>query len=76
MKVRMNHAGNRGYAADQIEGAMTLADLLAAVEEAIIEWGEDAEVVTFQTNNGHGANFGHLHEFDLFEAADDDDDED
>ena len=69
MKVLMNYSGNRGYSADQIENPTTLSELLAQVQDAITEWGEDAEVVLFQTNNGHGANFGQLHEHPMFESA-------
>lgn len=76
MKLRMNHSGNRGYGADQVTG-ISLADLLEQVQDAIIEWGEDAEVVTFQTNNGHGANFGVLHTgHDLFEADESEEEDD
>ncbi|WAB10112.1 hypothetical protein SEA_GRAVAILLIA_2 [Mycobacterium phage Gravaillia] len=75
MKVLLNHTGNRGYGADQVTGIITLADLRAAVDEAIEEWGEDAEVVTYQTNNGRGANYGTLDDAaELFTAAEDDDD--
>jgi len=74
-KILMNHSGNRGYGADQVEG-MTLAELLEQVQDAILEWGEDAEVVAFQTNNGRGANYGHLHHgYDLFNADECDEEE-
>jgi hypothetical protein len=68
MKVLMNHQGNLGYSAEQIEQSMTLAELLEAVTDAIDQWGDDAEVVMFQTNNGNGANFGKLHD-EMFEPA-------
>lgn len=74
MRVQMNHEGNRGYGADQIESPMTLAELLEQVQEAVTEWGEDAEVVTFQSNNGRGANFGRLQSgYGLFESAEEED---
>lgn len=64
----MNFQGNQGYGADQVSG-MSLADLLATVEEAVEEFGGDAEVVLYQVNNGRGANFGvFVGEFDLFES--------
>lgn len=78
-RVLLRAEGNLGYAADQVEGSvMTLADLLAEVEQAICEWGEDAEVVLHQTNNQYGANYGKLDRWDLFDAApsDDEDEED
>ncbi|QDF16017.1 hypothetical protein H3N89_gp52 [Microbacterium phage MonChoix] len=50
---------NEGYAPDQIRTEVTLADLLAAVQDAITEHGEDAKVVV---SNGqrYGAGFGSL----------------
>jgi hypothetical protein len=76
MKVTMMFQGNLGYGHDQVNG-MTLGELKEAVEMAICDWGEDAEVVLEQTNNGHGANFGKLYgPLDLFQAADEDEDED
>jgi hypothetical protein len=74
MKVLLNHEGNLGYGPDQVQG-MTLGDLLAAVEEAVTEWGEDAEVVLQQTNNRYGACFGHLNRWDTFAYPDADEDE-
>ena len=75
MKVKLNHQGNLGYSADQIESRLTLAELLEQVQDAILEWGEDAEVVTLQTNNGRGANFGRLNGgYGMFEADDDEED--
>ncbi|QBQ71205.1 hypothetical protein SEA_DAEGAL_3 [Mycobacterium phage Daegal] len=74
MKILLNHYGNRGYGADQVTG-MSLAALRDAVAEAIEEWGEDTEVVTYQTNNGRGASYGvFADEYELFTAAEDDDD--
>ena len=70
--VRMNAQSNLGYAADQIDRPMSLGDLLAAVEDAVAEYGEDAQVVMHQVNNGYGANFGQLCEFDLFDVCDSD----
>lgn len=69
MRIQMNFSGNRGYTADQIDTPMRLDDLLVMVQEAVEEWGEDAEVVMHQTNNGHGANYGHLERWaDLFDS--------
>lgn len=59
MKVLLRHQGNLGYGCDQVQG-MTLGELLEAVQDAVDEFGEDTEVVTFQTNNGRGANFGSI----------------
>ena len=74
MRIKMNVNGNQGYGPDQIESPISLGDLLEQVQEAIMEWGEDAEVVLHQVNNRYGANYGNLVEgFDLFESADDDD---
>lgn len=71
MRILMNHQGNLGYGPDQIDSPITLSELLETVQEAIIEWGEDAEVVLLQTNNGHGANYGRLYSgMDLFSAED------
>lgn len=66
MKVLLNAEGNLGYGSDQIDGSMTLGCLLEAVQNAIIDWGEDAEVVLHQTNNGYGANFGRLSQWEVF----------
>jgi hypothetical protein len=74
MKVLMNHQGNLGYGPDQVKG-MTLDDLLAEVEQAIEDFGGDAEVIPHQTNNGRGANYGALQRFELFEPADVEDEE-
>lgn len=73
--VLFRHEGNLGYGADQVRANMTLGELLEAVQEAIVEWGEDANVVTYQTNNRYGANYGSLSGYDLFAAANNDDDE-
>jgi len=64
--LRMKFSGNRGYGPDQVD-SMTLGDLLEVVQEAVIEWGEDATFAPYQTNNGHGANYGELDAYDLFE---------
>ena len=75
MKLTMMFQGNLGYGPDQVNG-MSLEELKEAVEMAICDYGEDAEVVLEQTNNGHGANFGKLYSFsELFQAADEDEDE-
>lgn len=70
-RIQMNIEGNLGYAPDQIDRTITLADLLAQVQEAIEEWGEDTEVVLHQSNNGSGANYGSLSQYmDLFSGTD------
>ena len=73
--LRLRHEGNTGYAADQIDGEWTLGALLDAVQAAIDEHGEDARIVTYQTNNGYGAQYGNLPFDDLFTTDDDDEEE-
>ena len=73
-KIKMRFAGNIAYTADDAEGT-TLADLLEQVQDAITEWGEDAEVVLYQTNNGRGANYGELAGWPLFATMDERDEE-
>lgn len=75
MKIKMNVSPNQGYGADQVTG-MTLADLRASIDEAITEWGEDAEVVTFDLGNRYGAKYGTLSSYDTFEACEDEADYD
>lgn len=76
MRVLMSHQGHLGYGADQIENPITLGELLEAVQDAVSDWGEDAEVVVQETNNGHGANYGRLYrQMDLFSLAEEDEDE-
>lgn len=75
MRVLMNHQGNLGYGPDQIDNPITLNDLQELIEEAIVEWGGDAEVVMHQTNNGHGANYGSLYRHDLFDPVEQEDEE-
>lgn len=72
-KITLNFEGNLGYGTDQVEG-MTLADLKYAVEEAITEWGSDAEVVMFQTNNQYGAKYGRLSPWETFASNEEDED--
>lgn len=76
-RISINIEGNQGYGPDQIREALTLSDLLEQVQEAIVEWGEDAEVVVYQVNNRYGASYGHLVPYELFDATDSyDEDED
>ena len=75
MRIKMNVNGNQGYAPDQIESPIKLSELLEQVEQAIEEWGEDAEVVLHQQNNRYGANYGKLSKWDLFsDPADEEED--
>lgn len=77
IRIQMNVESNLGYAPDQIARPISLRDLLEQVESAIFEWGEDAEVVLHQSNNGYGANYGRLHRgYDLFDGSEDDEAED
>lgn len=59
--VKIGVEANAGCAPDQVDRhcRMTLADLLAAVQDAIDMFGEEAEVVT---DNGqrYGARYGYL----------------
>lgn len=70
-RISLNVEGNLGYGADQMNRPVTLADLLEQVQEAIVEWGEDAEVVVYQINNRYGASYGQLARgYELFDATD------
>lgn len=69
-KISLNVEGNLGYGPDQINTKVTLADLLEQVEEAITEWGEETEVVLYQTNNSYGANYGRIERYELFSVPD------
>lgn len=74
-RIQMNVESNLGYAPDQIDQTITLADLLNQVQSAINEWGADAEVVLHQTNNAYGANYGRLlGGYDLFDGLEEDED--
>ena len=71
-RIRINFNGNQGYAADQIDDPATLGELLEAIQEAIEEHGEDAEVVAYQTNNPLGAAYGNLVNVEeLFDSPED-----
>lgn len=74
-RISLNVEGNLGYGPDQIQTSVTLADLLEQVQEAINEWGEDAEVVLYQSNNRYGANYGRLSRYELFDTPDNYDEE-
>ncbi len=59
--VRLNFQGNLAYDADSVPGpTLSLGELLGDLQDAIEKWGEDAELATFQTNNGTGANWGRI----------------
>jgi len=66
---------NQGYAANQATNGMTLADLLELVEYAIEDHGEDAKIVTRDTGNRRGANWGSITLHSEIEASDDDKDD-
>lgn len=51
---------NAGYGPDQITQGLTLGELLAAVEEAVELYGEDARVVT-ENGQRYGARYGFIH---------------
>ena len=70
-RISLNVESNLGYGPDQIQTSVSLADLLEQVQEAIVEWGEDAEVVVYQINNRYGASYGQLARgYELFDASD------
>lgn len=70
-KLLMHFSGNLGYGPDQVTGT-TLGELLEAIQDAVDEYGEDAEVVLCQGNNGRGANYGRLaNPLEMIELADD-----
>ncbi|QDK02562.1 hypothetical protein PP304_gp123 [Gordonia phage Phendrix] len=71
----LNVSANRGYAADQAESRMTLGDLLAAVENAIGDFGEDAIVVTHDKDNRYGASWGKISAYETFAFGDDDEED-
>ena len=75
-RIQMNVESNPGYDLDQINQPVTLASILQQVQDAIDEWGEDAEVVLHQTNNGYGANYGRLYDYGLFDGPEGDEAED
>lgn len=68
-KVVLSVVNNRGYAADQVETQMTLGELLAVVEDAITEHGEDAIIVTKDEGNHYGAQWGALSPWTAIEEA-------
>lgn len=59
-KLILDVAPNQGYGANQINTSVTLADLREALEEAILSYGEDAQVITYDTTNYRGASYGSL----------------
>lgn len=68
-QVLMNIRTNQGYAPDQIDRTVTLADLKAALEEAIEEFGEEAQVVVFG-GKSYGADYGSIDSYaDIFTSA-------
>jgi CBS domain containing-hemolysin-like protein len=75
-RVLMSVADRQGYAPDQIEGTITLRDLLEAVTDAIDEFGEDAQVVV-ANGDRYGAAYGSIPAWsDVFTAVEDDEDDD
>ena len=67
---------NEGYSPDQVERRMTLAELQEAIEYAIDEYGDDAEIV-LDNGQRYGAQYGYIagRVDDLFCEADNDDDD-
>lgn len=73
--VLLHINNNLGYAPDQIDSTLTLGDLLAAVEQAIADHGEDAVIVTEESGNHYGARFGNVEQYeDMFTSPDDEED--
>lgn len=50
---------NQGYGVDQINTQVTLGDLLASIEDAISQYGEDTKVV-LDAGQQYGASFGSI----------------
>ena len=72
-RVQLNFEGNLGYSAEQVDKggyALTIADLIMALEEAATEYGEDATIVLRQMNNPYGASYGNIYDGDIITAAD------
>lgn len=78
-QVILGVSANEGYAPEQIKSKVTLQDLLEAVEEAIENFGEDAQIVL---DNGqiYGARYGcivtNFGEIEFEEVEDDEEEED
>jgi hypothetical protein len=68
----MNVNPNQGYAPDQISNRLTLGELRDMIEEAIVDYGDDAEVITLDSGNVYGAKYGSISTVyggELFEEA-------
>lgn len=68
---------NEGYSPDQVQGKMTLHELLEAVECAISDYGSDAQIV-LDNGQRYGAQYGRICSsggYELFEEVEADDDE-
>lgn len=74
--IIMNVSTNRGYAADQvINETITLGELLARVQEAVDNFGEDTKVVLHNGDN-YGASYGVLTEWvNTFEQEEEEEDD-
>lgn len=55
MKYQLKVEGSMGYGADQVN-SITVGELI----EVLRELDENAELVTYDTNNAYGAQFGQL----------------
>lgn len=70
-RVLLGISDNEGYSPSQIQTDITLADLLEHVQNAIADFGEDALVI-LSNGQRYGAGYGRLISYgDLFESADD-----
>lgn len=67
---------NAGYSAEQVKNeSISLGDLLSAVQDAILEHGEETKIVL---NNGqrYGAAWGNISQWrDIFETPEDEDED-
>lgn len=73
--VTLNINDNQGYSPEQVMNeSISLADLLSAVQDAILAHGEEAKIVL---GNGqrYGATYGNISQWqDIFEAPEEDED--
>lgn len=67
---------NAGYASDQAENGVTLADLAEMISCAISEFGPNAQVVTEDSGNRYGANWGNINTLEEIKSVCQDDEED
>ena len=59
-RVTMCVSNNQGYADDQPPTSLNLFDLQRMVERAIEDYGGESVVVTYDSGNRYGANWGSI----------------